>query len=52
MYLNLLYGTNLPYNIPGNIKYRNALVIDPYIRCDVGFSALLLDADRSQTKKS
>jgi CarboxypepD_reg-like domain/TonB-dependent Receptor Plug Domain len=50
MYLNLLYGSNLPYNIPGDIKYRNALVIEPYIRCDIGFSALLLDADRSNRR--
>jgi CarboxypepD_reg-like domain/TonB-dependent Receptor Plug Domain len=50
MYLNLLYGSNLPYNIPGDVKYRNALVIEPYIRCDIGFSALLLDADRSNRR--
>ena len=50
MYLNLLYGSNLPYNIPGAVKYRNALVIDPYIRIDIGFSALLLDSDRSNRR--
>jgi hypothetical protein len=50
MYLNLLYGSNLPYNIPGTVKYRNALVIDPYIRIDIGFSALLLDSDRSKRR--
>jgi hypothetical protein len=50
MYLNLLYGSNLPYNIPNMVKYRNALVIDPYIRCDIGFSALLLDDDRSNRR--
>ncbi|HEX6914152.1 MAG TPA: carboxypeptidase-like regulatory domain-containing protein [Chitinophagaceae bacterium] len=44
VYLNTLYGSNLPYNIPGSVKYRNALVIEPYIRVDLGFSALLLDA--------
>jgi len=42
VHLNLLYGTNMPYNIPNNAKYRNALIIEPYIRADVGFSALLL----------
>lgn len=46
VYLNTLYGSNLPYNIPGSVKYRNALVIDPYIRADLGFSALLLDTDK------
>ena len=49
VYLNTLYGSNLPYNIPGSVKYRNALVIDPYIRVDLGFSALLLDADDAVT---
>ena len=50
IYLNLLYGSNLPYNIPGSVKYRNALFIDPYIRMDVGFSALLLDGDKSNRR--
>ena len=50
VYLNLLYGSDLPYNIPGSTKYRNGLFIDPYIRIDVGFSALLLDIDRSNRR--
>jgi len=50
VYVNTIYGTNLPYNIPNSIKYRNALVIEPYIRVDIGFSALLLDADRSNRR--
>ena len=50
VYLNLIYGSNLPYNIPGSVKYRNALIIDPYIRVDMGFSALLLDAERSNRR--
>ena len=50
MYLNILYGSNLPYNIPNNVKYRNALTIEPYIRVDIGFSALLLDSDRSKRR--
>ncbi len=50
MYLNLLYGSNLPYNIPGSVKYRNGLEIPPYIRIDLGFSALLLDSDRSKRR--
>jgi hypothetical protein len=45
VYLNFLYGSNLPYNIPGSVKYRNALKIEPYIRIDIGFSALLLDME-------
>jgi len=50
VFLNGIYGTNLPYNIPGSVKYRNALQIPPYIRVDIGFSALLLDSDRSKRR--
>ena len=50
VYLNFLYGSNLPYNIPGSVKYRNALVIEPYIRIDIGFSALLLDSEKSNRR--
>ncbi len=42
VHLNMIYGSNMSYSIPNNSKYRNALIIDPYIRVDVGFSALLL----------
>ena len=51
VYLNFLYGSNMPYNIPGSIKYRNALIIDPYIRIDIGFSALLV-AKRAEKIKA
>jgi hypothetical protein len=50
MYLNLLYGSNLPYNIPNNVKYRNGLEIPSYIRVDIGFSVLLLDSDQSKRR--
>ncbi|HEU4901949.1 MAG TPA: TonB-dependent receptor [Flavisolibacter sp.] len=50
VYINTLYGTNLPYNIPGNVRYRNALRIEPYIRMDIGFSALLLDGEKSNRR--
>ncbi|MFT3946052.1 MAG: carboxypeptidase-like regulatory domain-containing protein [Agriterribacter sp.] len=46
VHLNMIYGTNMPYNIPGSVRYRNALIIDPYMRVDIGFSALLLDSDK------
>jgi len=42
VHLNMLYGSNMSYNIPNSVKYRNALIIDPYIRVDIGFSAQLL----------
>ncbi|HTI08762.1 MAG TPA: carboxypeptidase-like regulatory domain-containing protein [Puia sp.] len=50
VYLNFLYGSNLPFSIPGNLRYRNALTIDPYIRIDIGFSALLLDSEKSNRR--
>ena len=39
----------MPYNIPNSTKYRNALTIDPYIRADIGFSALLL-SEKSKSR--
>ncbi len=50
VYINTLYGSNLPYNIPGSVQYRNALRIEPYIRVDLGFSALLLDSEKSSRR--
>jgi hypothetical protein len=32
------------------VKYRNALIIEPYIRADLGFSALLLDSDKTNRR--
>lgn len=52
VYFNTLYGSNLPYNIPGNARYRNALFIEPYIRVDMGFSALLLNAQSTRRSHS
>lgn len=51
VYLNLLYGSNMPYNVPGSIKYRNGLEIDPYLRIDIGFSALLLNRETQHRRK-
>ncbi len=48
--LNIIYGSNLPYNIAGSTKYRNALEIPSYIRTDIGFSALLMDGDKSNRR--
>ena len=42
LHLNMIYGSNMPYNIPNSVRYRDALIIEPYIRVDIGFSALLL----------
>lgn len=50
VYLNFLYGSNLPYNIPNSVKYRNGLIIEPYMRIDIGFSALLLNSEKTNRR--
>ncbi len=50
VYLSGIYGSNLPYNIPGSVKYRNALIIDPYLRIDMGFAAMLLDGEKTNRR--
>lgn len=47
-----LYGSNLPFNIPGSTRFRNALIIEPYIRIDMGFSAMLLDGSKQKRSHS
>ncbi|MFP5040858.1 TonB-dependent receptor [Parasediminibacterium sp. JCM 36343] len=49
-YLNTIYGSNLPYNIPNSVKYRNALIIPSYLRVDMGFSALLIDGQKAKRR--
>ncbi|MGV3766450.1 MAG: TonB-dependent receptor [Chitinophagaceae bacterium] len=50
VHINAIYGSNMPFNLPNSVKYRNALIIEPYIRMDMGFSALLLDTDASNRR--
>jgi hypothetical protein len=52
VHLNMLYGSNMPFNIPNSVRWRNALIIDPYIRVDVGFSALLLGEKNTRRSHS
>jgi hypothetical protein len=52
VHVNLLYGSNMSYNIPNSIKYRNGLIIEPYIRADIGFSAQLLSEKSSRRSHS
>ncbi|HSK11845.1 MAG TPA: TonB-dependent receptor, partial [Phnomibacter sp.] len=47
VYLQLLYGSNLPYNIPGSVRFRNALEIPAYIRADLGFSYQMMDPNKA-----
>jgi hypothetical protein len=50
VHLNMIYGSSMPYNIPGSVRYRNGLIIDPYMRVDIGFSALLLGGEKSSRR--
>ena len=52
VHLNVIYGSNMPYNIPNSTRYRNALIIDPYLRIDIGFSALLLSEKNKRRSHS
>jgi len=50
--LNMIYGSNMPYSIPNVPQLRDALTIDPYIRVDIGFSALLLGDESKRRSHS
>lgn len=52
VYFSTLFGSNMPFNIPGNPRYRNALEIPAYIRVDMGFSAQLLSAESKRRSHS
>jgi hypothetical protein len=40
-YLNLLYGSGLPFGPPNNVEYRNQFDGSAYNRLDIGFSKLI-----------
>jgi hypothetical protein len=52
VHLNMIYGSNMPYSIPNIPQLRDALTIDPYIRVDIGFSALLLGEESKRRSHS
>jgi hypothetical protein len=41
VYLNLLYGSGLPFGPPNNLEYRNQFDGNAYNRLDIGFSKLI-----------
>jgi hypothetical protein len=41
VYLNLLYGSGLPFGPPNNLEYRNQFDGSAYNRLDIGFSKLI-----------
>lgn len=46
LFLNGLYSTGLPFGSPDQQRYGDTLRIPSYKRVDIGFSALLIDAER------
>jgi hypothetical protein len=47
MYLNLVFGTGLPFGVPGNEGLRNRFTMPNYKRVDIGFSKLITWNDAS-----
>ena len=50
VFLQSLFGTSLPYNIPGSTRYRNGMEIPSYFRFDLGFNYQLLKANKVERR--
>ncbi|MFL5731241.1 MAG: hypothetical protein ACJ75J_17265, partial [Cytophagaceae bacterium] len=50
VYLNLVYGSGLPFGPPGSFNYRSAFSGPQYRRVDIGFSKLVSLVDRNVDK--
>jgi hypothetical protein len=50
MYLNLVFGTGLPFGVPGNEGLRNRYTMPNYKRVDIGFSKLITWNDAAPNK--
>jgi hypothetical protein len=48
VYLNLVFGTGLPFSPPQMLRYRSAFTAPPYRRLDMGFSKIIQIKDRSK----
>jgi hypothetical protein len=46
VHINMMYATGLPVGPPNGHLYQDVLRLPDYKRVDIGFSALLLDAER------
>jgi hypothetical protein len=51
-YVNLVFGSGLPFGPPNSISNRSAFSAPPYRRVDIGFSKLLTLADKEITKST
>jgi hypothetical protein len=48
VYMNLVYGTGLPFSPPQILKYRSAFTAPSYRRIDLGFSKILSFKDKTR----
>jgi hypothetical protein len=48
VYLNLIFGTGLPFSPPQTLQYRSAFTAPFYRRLDMGFSKVITIKDRSK----
>jgi hypothetical protein len=52
VHLSLIFGSGLPTGPPDHIRARDTLRLSPYRRVDIGFSALLVDGNRTKMQES
>lgn len=50
VHMNLIVATGLPFGPPDNNRYKDTYRIPPYRRFDIGFSALLFDIEKKESK--
>ena len=46
VHLNFIYASGLPFSPPNNELFRNSFTMKPYLRLDIGFSAMLYDRNK------
>jgi hypothetical protein len=51
VHFNLIVGTGLPFGPPDRQRYKDVLKIPPYRRLDIGFSYLIIDGIKRESKK-
>lgn len=51
VYLNLLFGSGLPFGPPGDFRYKDIFRYPPYRRVDIGFSRTLIDEEENKRYK-
>jgi hypothetical protein len=52
VHLNFLFGTGLPTGPPDHVRARDTLRLSPYRRVDIGFSAILLNREKTKIQEN